>query len=293
MHIVLERAEEKLVSHLKNLVPSRPGEGCLHIRGGALKADTFKELPAVIDRWLADLNGYILVCEDKDIFVFSSSIDLKLFNKFVEKIQVHLEYELPLGTELTAFYDFKINGFGLRELAEARLERKLMRAESEKEKAAALARERKKENILHAQLNQDLVKTIAQRRAGRDRIEVLIVEDDPFSRKLIENALKAQFSILFAPDGATALATYIKNAPDVVFLDIDLPDISGHDILKRIMDIDPKSYVVMLSGNGFPEHVIKAVNSGAKGFVGKPFAKEKLVQYINKCPKFKLETAGA
>ena len=77
---------------------------------------------------------------------------------------------------------------------------------------------------------------------------------------------------------------YVNKAPDVLFLDIGLPDINGHDVLERLFKLDPQAYVVMFSGNGDRENVLKAVELGAKGFVGKPFTQEKLIQYIEKSP---------
>ena len=77
---------------------------------------------------------------------------------------------------------------------------------------------------------------------------------------------------------------YVNKAPAVRFLDIGLPDIDGHTVLKKVFEIDPDAYVVMFSGNGDKENVMKAVKTGAKGFVGKPFTKDKLYQYIDKSP---------
>jgi two-component system chemotaxis response regulator CheY len=70
----------------------------------------------------------------------------------------------------------------------------------------------------------------------------------------------------------------------VLFLDIGLPDIDGLKVLERIFKLDPQAYVVMFSGNGSKEHIMRAVELGARGFVGKPFTKEKLFQYIEKSP---------
>ena len=78
---------------------------------------------------------------------------------------------------------------------------------------------------------------------------------------------------------------YVTHAPDVLFLDIELPDITGHDVLQKVLEMDPDAFVIMLSGNGNKENIFKAMKTGAKGFVGKPFTKDKLLQYILKCPK--------
>jgi len=110
------------------------------------------------------------------------------------------------------------------------------------------------------------------------------VEDDLFSQRLVANVLQSKFELTMAEDGQGAIMGYVKHAPDVLFLDIGLPDIDGHAVLEKLFQIDPQAYVVMFSGNGDKENVMKAITLGAKGFVGKPFSEDKLLQYIHKSP---------
>ncbi len=74
---------------------------------------------------------------------------------------------------------------------------------------------------------------------------------------------------------------YLLYAPDVVFLDNGLPDASGFDVLKQILLCDPDAFVVIFSSDDYPENITKARNEGAVGFVGKPFRKEQLQEYIH------------
>ena len=122
------------------------------------------------------------------------------------------------------------------------------------------------------------------RREKREKPGILVVEDDPFSQRLVSKSLEDNFDIYAAVTGQEAVSAYIRHAPDMVFLDIGLPDASGLDVLLKIFEIDAQAHIVMLSGSGSRDNILKAVENGAKGFVGKPFTREKLLQYINKCP---------
>ena len=125
---------------------------------------------------------------------------------------------------------------------------------------------------------------ITQRRAKRNHPEIMIIEDDPFSRRLVENTLLKKYPLTGLAEATYALDTYTRIAPDVLFLDINLPDVTGHELLEKIIIIDPDAYVVMLSGNSDRHNITQAMSKGAKGFVAKPFSKEKLFHYIEHCP---------
>jgi two-component system chemotaxis response regulator CheY len=159
-------------------------------------------------------------------------------------------------------------------------------------KAQKLAlKKAQQERTRHAALNQpfspELLATIHKRRAEHKIMEIVVVEDDPFSRKLVHSSLNEFYAVSSAADGHNAISNYVFKAPNVMFLDIDLPDISGHEVLKKILEIDPDAYIIMLSGNGDKDNIMKAIQHGAKGFVAKPFTKDKLFTYIEKAPSFK------
>lgn len=118
-------------------------------------------------------------------------------------------------------------------------------------------------------------------RKARMPQHVMIVEDDALTRKLVANSLKDRFAIITAHDAHEAVANYLMFAPDVVFLDIGLPDASGFAALKQILAIDPEAYIVMFSGNSYLDNVTKALTAGASGFIAKPFRQEKLRYYIS------------
>ena len=129
---------------------------------------------------------------------------------------------------------------------------------------------------------------IAQEREARQYDVVMVVEDDLFARNIAKNALQSKFRVVEVSDGGKAVQEYLSHSPDIVFLDIHLPNKKGYDILKEIVDLDPKAYVVMLSADTAQDSVTKCVQNGAKGFVAKPFRGEKLYDYMRKCPTIRV-----
>lgn len=119
-----------------------------------------------------------------------------------------------------------------------------------------------------------------QHRKTRKSHYVMIVEDDPMTRRMVSNAFRQEYAVVTASNAHDAIANYLIYAPDIVFLDIGLPDSSGFEVLKDIVATDNQAYVVMFSGNSYLDNVTAALNSGASGFVAKPFKKENLMHYV-------------
>lgn len=123
-------------------------------------------------------------------------------------------------------------------------------------------------------------------RPHRQPSHVLLVDDDPLTRRIVSNMLKNDYCLITACDAEEAIANYLHYAPDIVFLDINLPQISGLDILRILTSCDSDAFVVMFSGNDYPKNRINAAQYGAKGFISKPFNKEKLYHYIHNQSEF-------
>ena len=117
-------------------------------------------------------------------------------------------------------------------------------------------------------------------RKNRVPLHVMVVEDDPLTRRIVTNAFKENYALITAANAQEAVVNYLLHAPDIVFLDIGLPDASGFDVLHQIMASDKDAYVVMFSSNSYLDNITTALSNGASGFVAKPFKKEKMHQYI-------------
>ncbi len=111
-------------------------------------------------------------------------------------------------------------------------------------------------------------------------LHVMVVEDDPLTRLMLTGAFNKNYALITAANAQEAMMNYLVHAPDIVFLDIGLPDASGFDVLHHILATDRDAYVVMFSSNSYLDNVTRALSSGASGFVAKPFKKERMRQYI-------------
>ncbi len=130
-------------------------------------------------------------------------------------------------------------------------------------------------------LLQEVFEEAKKQRKARMPLHVMVVEDDPLTRRLVTGALKENYALITAQNAQEAITQYLLHAPDIVFLDIGLPDASGFDVLHHIMQCDPDAYVVMFSGNSYLDNVTTALSNGASGFIAKPFKKDKMRHYIH------------
>lgn len=112
----------------------------------------------------------------------------------------------------------------------------------------------------------------------------MIVDDTMFMRLSIRKMLeKHDFNIVGeAKNGLEAVELYKKLKPDIVTMDITMPEMSGIDALKNIISFDPKAKVVMISALGQETMVKEAIIFGAKTFIVKPFQEERIIQTLKK-----------
>ncbi|HOO51553.1 MAG TPA: response regulator [Alphaproteobacteria bacterium] len=135
---------------------------------------------------------------------------------------------------------------------------------------------------LMIELSRDKLTQMSSVRAHRSRPLVLLVEDDAFTQQLVKLAIKDEFEIISAETALQALAYYQRHLPDMVFLDIQLPDGNGINLLQKISAADANNYIVMLSSHTQKEKIIECQGFGAKGFIGKPFTRQRLVDALQK-----------
>ena len=112
--------------------------------------------------------------------------------------------------------------------------------------------------------------------------KILLVDDAAFMRKVIKDTLsKAGYTDLHeAVDGADAVEKYNSLKPDLVLMDITMPNMDGLEALKAIRAADGSANVVMCSAMGQETMVIDAIRSGAKAFIVKPFKGERVLKTV-------------
>jgi two-component system chemotaxis response regulator CheY len=113
--------------------------------------------------------------------------------------------------------------------------------------------------------------------------KILVVDDAEFLRVRIAKMLVGDgHEIVEAENGAKAVNMYKAARPDVVLMDITMPEMDGLSALKAIRAFDPRARVVMLTALGQESVVLEAIKSGARDFVVKPFERDRVLGAISK-----------
>jgi two-component system chemotaxis response regulator CheY len=285
---IVNNAERSLLTTLREYWESAPTQRCLHIKLSQFvnpQEDNVEKIRLEISRQLEGLTddrmARLYSCDDLDVFIVSRFLTQRSVNQFLSRI--HSSQNLtPISPEdLGVLFEVGADWPKLRNICEAKIAA-LQDKQNAKSKKPKLVDTYNKQTIIP--VREDHIATLQSRRGERREAAIMVVEDDLFSQRMVKNAIKDEYDVSMLDKGANAVALYAALAPDVLFLDIGLPDTNGHEVLEKIYAIDPSAYVIMFSGNGDRPNVLKAVQLGAKGFIGKPFSRDKIFQYINKSP---------
>ncbi len=130
-------------------------------------------------------------------------------------------------------------------------------------------------------------------------IKVLIVDDAMFMRNMIGDIFEGknfdgqEFKVVAeAENGIEAVEKYQEHNPDIVTMDIVMPEMTGIEALKEIMKLDSKANIVMCSALGQDSLVMEALDSGAKDFIVKPFQPEKVLDVVLRILKERRDSKG-
>jgi len=123
-------------------------------------------------------------------------------------------------------------------------------------------------------------------------LKVLVVDDEPPIRKLLRMGLATQsYHILEAPNGKTALEL-MGEQPDLVILDLGLPDMDGHELLRLIRSKSESVPIVVLSSRGDEAGKVQALDLGADDYVTKPFGMDELLARMRAALRHQLQVHG-
>lgn len=113
--------------------------------------------------------------------------------------------------------------------------------------------------------------------------QILIVDDAAFMRMMIRDILsKDGYVIHEATNGAEAIEKYDEFHPDLVTMDITMPDVDGIEALKKIREMDSEAIVLMVSAMGQQKLILEALEAGAADFIVKPFQPTKVLETVHK-----------
>lgn len=286
MQIIEQNSERALLQDVVAYQKENKIHRCLYLHGDSLQEapdDYVSLIEEAVHTHFPQKYAKLIACSDRDIFFFTEQGSRKLIALFLQDLFQALA-PTQLGTKDFEIYESDMNWAKLVLLAKDKFEQ-LEKQKTEQEKAQHILEEaHKRHSLLNLKINDEHIASIPNRREKRAKALALIVEDDVFTQKLVRNTLPQTVDVVTAKNGFEAMTLYADHGPDILFLDIGLPDISGHDVLAKVLDMDPAAYIVMLSGNGDQDNIMKAVKAGAKGFVGKPFTKDKVFQNLEKSP---------
>ena len=113
---------------------------------------------------------------------------------------------------------------------------------------------------------------------------ILICDDAAFMRMMIKDILtKNGYNVVGeAENGLKAVEKYTETKPDLVLMDITMPEMDGIQALKKIKELDPGATVIMCSAMGQQAMVIESIQSGAKDFIVKPFQQDRVLEAVRK-----------
>jgi two-component system chemotaxis response regulator CheY len=121
-----------------------------------------------------------------------------------------------------------------------------------------------------------------RRKQDNQPVRFLVVDDSVFARKSIAKMVESFGGQVVgeAGDGCTAITEYARVLPDMVLMDVTMPQMEGIEAVERIVQKDPSARVVMISSVGYQENILAALQKGARHFVQKPVKPETLYDVL-------------
>lgn len=119
--------------------------------------------------------------------------------------------------------------------------------------------------------------------SAKSSFRYLVVDDSEFARRNMTKILTSVGGEAagFAVNGREAIEQYMKLKPDLVFMDITMPEMEGVEAVQEIMDRDAAAKIVMVSSNGYQEMIKAALESGAKHFLTKPVEPKQVASVVS------------
>src|SRR5271156_4649724 len=122
------------------------------------------------------------------------------------------------------------------------------------------------------------------------QLRVLVIDDEPPIRRLLRIGLRARgYQTFEATNGKEALEL-LRKKPDLIILDLGLPDAQGHDLLQTIRVRNERVPIVVLSGRGDEAGKVKALDFGADDYITKPFGMNELIARMRVAVRHQLQT---
>jgi two-component system, chemotaxis family, chemotaxis protein CheY len=295
--IINYNAEKLLLALLEQSEQHPTLRGALYFRSSVRKRQPQEdEVLLIVRPLLQDKQAAIYFFHDGDLVITWCGVQKIILQDLCKRLYAHFQFSEK--ETLHTYYDFNAHGEDLRLLCKRKLN---MLSPESNQALSADGKELLLQFVspsspatLDATPEQIIFfQNIVKMRKERKRLEMLVVEDQPFSNKLLVSLLDRIGKTYSALNAERALEMYLSHAPDIVFLDIEMPDASGHELTLSIRKFDPDAYIIMVTANHYVEDVKRAKNNGAKGFVAKPYSKQKILVHVeNYIHEHKLKPRG-
>jgi len=271
IEMIHQDAEQRLLSLVEGGEQPIFAWGALHFPFSKLNiTPSEEELLLTVRPVLEGKPAAIYFFRDGDVVISWSGTQKTTLEALCSRLYEHYG---PASETSHRYYDLQVHGEDIRLLCKHKMEALASPFATAKKSLTALAPST--EQIA-------FFRKLAALRKQRKQLEILVVEDQPFSSKLLIGVLDRLCKAYPAFNAETALELYLTHAPDIVFLDIELPGINGHELAAIIRKLDADAYIIMVTANHYAEDVARAKENDAIGFVVKPYSKQKILAGIEK-----------
>ena len=266
MKVQFVDADQRIVS-LASSVEADPrswlGWSVLHISMGRKDGRNYQDslFPAKIisAAYFNNVEGRAYFCNWNDIFIVCKNIDHAILKEAGDEIQKRTRVETGVSCEWR-YFDLYANSKDFADCVYNSIGEKFS---------------------IHVETVNPATNSDFSGKSA-ETSKIMIVEDDPVIRWMLENALKPECEVKSVDCGNKVFSLYPSFNPKIVFLDIGLPDSDGGTVLDWIIRNDPSACVIMLSGKGDVDTITDSIAAGAKAFITKPVTKEDLMSYVHK-----------
>lgn len=229
--LVIDRdTERKMIHVLETLrIESEPTR-CVHFKAPSNSSDILLKdmLLEAVERRTPTLQARLFCCDDGDLFIVTPEISSKEARQLM--LDMGNQLGIPADDSLASVYELDLHVQKVMLLVEEKIEKRRQLHETMRRQSEEQETERRRSAILSSVALAEKISDIAQRRQERPTGELMIIEDDPFSRRLVERVMQKLYPIASLGSAELALDTYTRVAPDIVFLDINLPDVTGEGL---------------------------------------------------------------
>lgn len=282
INIVNQNAERQLLAAVEKKDAQNALKSALHFHASKLPGKPSEEdVLLAVQPLLQDKQASIYCFSDGDLVITWGSHQ----KAFLERLCGRLyDKFLPADDETVhTYFDLNVHGEDLRLLCRHKIEALHDSPEAVTEQPTETSAKGTEEIPLGLTPEQIAAfKEMEPERLYRDKPVVLVVEDQPFSRSLLLSVLGHNYMVYPAENAMEALKLYLEHVPDIVFLDIEMPGCTGHEFAELINTFDSKPFIVMVTASNHMGDISRARGNNVKGFIVKPFSKQKILDSINK-----------